>query len=194
MEEVSEVSTEAVSEAELSLIERAKANPEHFTEIYDIYLDQIYRYFYVRTSHKETAEDLTSQTFLQAFAALPRYEPRGLPLGAWLFKIAHNLLVNSYRKPEPYGLDQALELAGGEDILEHTDTKLSIEKIKKFIEELPDRDRDIVFMRSSADLSFAQIAEVIDISEGAARTAYHRAIQKLISLANDTPNEKIAAA
>src|SRR3989344_6835233 len=96
---------------ERKLIGAAKLNPENFATLYDFYVTSIYRYLIARTRHKETAEDLTSQTFLQAFKAFPNYEVRGLPFGAWLFKIAKNLLINNSKRPESLALETADTLA-----------------------------------------------------------------------------------
>jgi RNA polymerase sigma-70 factor (ECF subfamily) len=167
---------------ELKLIESAKKDPEQFAKLYDHYVASVYRYFFARVGHKELAEDLTSQTFLQALAAIPRFRSNGLPLGPWLFKIAHNLLVNSYRTKKNLPLDEAVNVADKTDMVEQTDRALNIALLQSLMDQLSERDRDIVSLRAFSDLSFEQIAEVLEISNSAARTAYHRAVQKLTNL------------
>lgn len=163
---------------EEQLVADAKANPEKFALLYDKYLTPVYRYFLIRTGHKETAEDLSSQTFLKAVEAFPKYEMRA-PFGAWLFTIAHNLLMTCYRKLPPLPLDYAEQMAASGNIAEDLDNKLMREKLAGLIAGLPERDKQIVLLRTASDLSFEQISEVLNISSGAARTAYHRAVQKL---------------
>ena|SRR3989344_5099812 len=168
--------------SDLAAIAAAKNNPEAFALLYDKYLTPVYRYFLVRVSHVETAEDLSSQTFLQAFKAFARYEPRGQIFGTWLFTIAHNILVNNYRKPSTRALDEAGDLASGQNIENEVAGQLAREQLRALLNSLNMRDREIVTLRSADDLSFLQIAEVLQISETAARTAYHRAVQKLASI------------
>lgn len=163
-----------------NLVAEAKARPERFALLYDKYLTPVYRYFLVRTGHKETAEDLSSQTFLKAVEAFPRYETRA-PFGAWLFTIARNLLMTNYRKLPPLPLDYAEQMSAGGDLTEDLDKKMVREKLAKLISELPERDKQIVLLRTASELSFDEISAALNISSGAARTAYHRAVQKLTS-------------
>ena len=75
---------------ELSLIDRAKTDPEAFGQLYEIYVDRIYSYIYYRTGSHADAEDLTARTFFRALDSIGRYVHRGLPFSAWLYRIAHN--------------------------------------------------------------------------------------------------------
>jgi RNA polymerase sigma-70 factor, ECF subfamily len=80
-----------------SLAVRAAGEPAAFAELYDRYLPRVYRYAYRRLGSHSDAEDLAAQTFQRALEAIGRYEERGLPFGAWLFRIAHNLIVDRRR-------------------------------------------------------------------------------------------------
>jgi RNA polymerase sigma-70 factor (ECF subfamily) len=82
---------------ERELVERAKRDPEAFGLLYERYVAQIYRYLYYRTGNPQDAEDLTARTFYRALEHLPRYQERGLPFAAWLYRIAHNIVVNWQR-------------------------------------------------------------------------------------------------
>ena len=83
-----------MGEPEEKLVERAKENPEAFSVLYERYVDQIYQYIFYRTGNRYDAEDLTAKTFYRALANLKRYRYRGLPFSAWLYRIAHNHVVD----------------------------------------------------------------------------------------------------
>ncbi len=174
--------------SDLDLIMAAKEDPEAFVALYDKYLTPVYRYFLARVSHVETAEDLTSQTMLQAFRAFARYEPKNKIFGAWLFTIAHNILVNNYRKPKTLPIEEVYDLAQPDSLVEEVDLNLSRAQLVSMIDKLPARDKEILMLRSFDDLSFNQIGQVLNISETAARTAYHRAVQKLASRYQENMN------
>src|SRR5919201_385241 len=79
------------------LAERAKTSSDAFGALYDRHVRRIYSYIYYRIGQRAEAEDLTERVFMQALENLPRYEFRGAPFSAWLFRIAHNLVANWHR-------------------------------------------------------------------------------------------------
>ncbi len=95
--ESSPARSDGPSSDERELIERAKRDPEAFDLLYERYVAQIYRYLYYRTGNSQDAEDLTARTFYRALEHLHRYQERGLPFTAWLYRIAHNIVVNWQR-------------------------------------------------------------------------------------------------
>lgn len=74
-----------------------EGNRRAFGELYDRYVERIYNYVYYRTSNPRDAEDLTERVFFRAIRHIENYEDRGLPISAWLYRIAHNLVANWYR-------------------------------------------------------------------------------------------------
>src|ERR1700694_4858242 len=89
----------AVKTLDEALIRRARdLDPGALAEIYERFLDGIYRYVYARVGHQADAEDLTEQVFLKMVDAIPLYRPRGVPFASWLYRIAHNLVVDRYRR------------------------------------------------------------------------------------------------
>ena len=86
---------------EQTLIAAAKANPQNFGAIYDLYFDRIYAYAYNHTGQHADAEDVTAQAFKQAFENLGRFEWRGVPFGAWLYRITSNIITGQLRKLAP---------------------------------------------------------------------------------------------
>ncbi|HLB75918.1 MAG TPA: sigma-70 family RNA polymerase sigma factor, partial [Candidatus Dormibacteraeota bacterium] len=84
---------------EVALLKRAKAlEPGALAEIYERHIDSIYRYIYIRLRNQADAEDLTGQVFLKMIDALPGYRLQGVPFSTWLYRIAHNLVVDRYRR------------------------------------------------------------------------------------------------
>lgn len=160
------------------LIGRARADRQWFTALYQRYLNQIYLYCYVRLGSREAAEDATSEVFLKALAGLDAW--RGGAVAAWLFRIAHNVVIDVYRQrhsrtdieeadtladPTPIAEDAAVEQAGYEDL-------------RAALEMLPTDQRTVLELQFTG-WSGAQIAEALQRSPGAVRMLRLRAIERL---------------
>ena len=99
---------------ERELVDAAKASREHFGLLYDRYVAQVYRYAYARTDSHHDAEDVTSETFRRALEHIGGYVWQGKPFGAWLYRIAANVIIDRRRVERPREpFEQALELADG---------------------------------------------------------------------------------
>src|SRR3989442_4069528 len=85
-------------EAEQRLIQSSQRNPRRFAQLYDRYFDRIYSFALTRTGNRAAAEDVTADTFRQAFENLPRFQWRGVPFSAWLFRIAANAAADYYQR------------------------------------------------------------------------------------------------
>src|SRR6266496_2812120 len=88
----------AQADAERLLIEEAQKDSARFAELYENNFDRVYAYIARRVSDRNDAEDLTSEVFHQALAGLPRFEWRGVPFAAWLFKIASNAIIDRSKR------------------------------------------------------------------------------------------------
>jgi len=171
---------------EAALVEQARDDPDAFAQLYDRYVDRIYRYGFRRLSRHEDAEDLTAQTFRRALEGLPEYEWRGLPFGAWLFRIAHNLVVDRRRVGNaPLSLDRLTE--GGfepsERLAEGPDACLveqeAADEAWAAVAALPPLQRRAVTLRFGRDLSHAEVGVIIGRSEAATKQLIYRAMQTL---------------
>lgn len=167
--------------AEKELIERAKADREAFFSIYDSYFKKIYNYAYYRTMNQSEAEEITSQTFLLALEGIENYEYRGVPLGVWLYRIASNVLVDLYRKKNKTLIleERELEAAGEEQpeaILVGKDEKRELAQLLK---KLPPLQQQAVILRYIQELSYKEISEVMEKSEGAVKQLLHRGLTTL---------------
>jgi RNA polymerase sigma-70 factor (ECF subfamily) len=169
--------------AELSdgeLVKHAQADPGAFAALYSRYLDSVYHYCYRRLGGREAAEDATSQIFIQALAALPKFSDRGSLFRAWLFRIAHNVVVDQYRLGRPAStLEFGEELTDRgptvEDLAVHADQS---HRLRRAIEQLPDRQRQVVELRL-AGLTGPEIGDVLGCKARTVDVAQFRAVARL---------------
>ena len=160
-----------------------------FTELYRAHLRDVYSYAYYRIGNHHDAEDLTEQTFLQAYRHFERAqrESQGRPLRPWLIRIAHNLAANLYRdrsrKPQTPIQDTGLLSATHttEDLVEGRD---ELARILEGIDELPDDRREALIMRFALGMDNREIARAMGRSPGATKVLIHRAIKQLEEIVN----------
>ncbi|MDP6606499.1 MAG: sigma-70 family RNA polymerase sigma factor [Dehalococcoidia bacterium] len=162
----------------------ARDDGSAFSGLYETYVNRVYHYLLGRTSSQSEAEELTSRTFLNAFANLDRYRARGSGFSSWLMAIAHNLLVNWYRdrgrRPPTAPLDEALDAPadapGPESSLERTE---SIRQVRTAVEGLaPDRQQ-LIALKYVDGLSNSQIGRIMGRTEGAVKSLHHRTLRQL---------------
>lgn len=170
-------------ENEYKIIREAqKGKSEHFGLLYDHYSPQIYRFIYIKVSHKQEAEDLTHEVFLSAWKNIENYNYKGLPFSSWLYQIARNRVIDFYRtRKQALSIDQVSENAFSEnqDLDQIIDKEASISKVKESIKKLAEDYQNIIILRFIEDLSTSEISKVINKSEGAIRIMQYRAIRKL---------------
>ena len=155
-----------------------------FSELYRAHLRDVYSYAYYRVGNHHDAEDLTEQTFLQAYRHFERAlrESDGRPLRPWLIRIAHNLAANLYRdrsrKPQT-PIDDTTMLSAThttEDLVEGRD---ELARILKGVEQLPDDRREALIMRFALGMDNREIARAMGRTDGATKVLIHRAIKQL---------------
>lgn len=167
---------------ERQLVNKAKSgNPDAFAELYDAYVDRIYRYIYFRVSDDVTAEDLTSQVFLNAWESLDRYQVGNSPYLALLFTIARNLVIDHYRvKKETVDFDAMIQAkAGGPDPDEEVQSRFEMQAIRTALQFLTEEQQQVLVLRFVTGLSTEEIAKLMDKREGAIRALQMRALQAL---------------
>jgi RNA polymerase sigma-70 factor (ECF subfamily) len=155
-----------------------------FSELYRAHLKDVYSYSYYRVGNHHDAEDLTTQTFLQAYRHFERAqrESHGRPLRPWLIRIAHNLAANLYRdrsrKPQTH-LDESMPVATvhtTEDLVEGRD---ELARILEGVQKLPDDRREALIMRFALGMDNREIARALGRTDGATKVLIHRAIRQL---------------
>jgi RNA polymerase sigma-70 factor (ECF subfamily) len=172
-----------LSEPEEKLIERAQDDPEAFGVLYEKYVDQIYQYIFYRTGNRCDAEDLTARTFYKALANLKRYQYRGLPFSAWLYRIAHNLVANWHRdRKRRAGIpldDLAMVSKERESAEALVESNERAEVLREAILELPPERQELLVLKYTTELTNSEIGKVMGRSEGAVKALYHRTLAAL---------------
>ena len=171
----------ALAYPELDLVERAKRDPRHFGALYDRHFQRVYRFVYSRVGEQIAAEDVTSEVFMKALKALPRYQYTGRPFAAWLYQIAVNAITDRFRTLSPsQTIDdfRNLPVAGPslDDLAAHRD---EVGRIWALVEALPALQRTALVLKFREDLKIGEIAVVMHKSPGAVKLLIHRGIARL---------------
>ena len=157
---------------------------EAFSQLYRAHLRDVYSYSYYRVGNHHDAEDLTEQTFLQAYRHFERAqrESEGRPLRPWLIRIAHNLAANYYRdrsrRPQT-NIDDAGALSTPHTTEGLVQDRDDLARILRGVQQLPDDRREALIMRFALGMDNREIARALGRSEGATKVLIHRAIKQL---------------
>ncbi|MBL8147334.1 MAG: sigma-70 family RNA polymerase sigma factor [Anaerolineae bacterium] len=175
----------ALPDAEL--VELAKGGRrEAFGELYERYAEKIYSYIYFRTGNHHDAEDLAARVFFRAMAHIESYTERGVPFQAWLYRIAHNLVANWHRdqgRRRIIPLDEFIASNIKSDLPDkQAEESEEREALKHAINRLPEERRQLLALKFVDGLSNVEIGEIMDRTEGAIKSLYHRT---LIALRDD---------
>jgi RNA polymerase sigma-70 factor (ECF subfamily) len=161
----------------------AKDDTEAFGELYTRYIKKIYNYVYYRTGNHHDAEDLTSRVFFRALAHISNYQDRGVPFSAWLYRIAHNLVANWHRdrdRRKIIPLDDYLASDGESNVPESVaETREETEFLLQSIRDLPEDRQQLLILKFVERLSNAEIGVIMDRTEGAIKSLYHRTLLSL---------------
>jgi RNA polymerase sigma-70 factor (ECF subfamily) len=172
------------------LVEWAKDDSTAFGVLYERYVQKIYNYVYYRTGNHHDAEDLTSRVFYRALAHITQYTDRGVPFSAWLYRIAHNLVANWHRdrgRQKVVPLDEYMASSFRSDAPEAMTESLEEEEILlQSIRELPEERQQLLVLKFVEHLSNAEIGEIMNRTEGAIKSLYHRT---LLSLRGDLEDD-----
>ena len=173
--------------ADPDLVELAKANHrEAFGELYERYAEKIYSYVYFRTGNHHDAEDLTARVFFRAMAHIESYTERGVPFQAWLYRIAHNLVANWHRdqgRRRVIPLDEFIASSMKSDAPDRqAEESEEREALMRAIRRLPEERQQLLTLKFVDGLSNVEIGEIMDRTEGAIKSLYHRT---LIALRDD---------
>jgi len=161
------------------LVLAAKEDLKAFSLIYEKYREDMYNYFFHRTDkNSRVAEDLVQETFYRAMKYLDRFTPGNASYKTYLTRIAHNLLVNHYRKQESVTLSSTDESAQS-NVEQEQDALFSLEQLWKMVSALSATEQDVLKMKYKEELSVREIADVLGKSENAVKLHLSRARKKL---------------
>jgi RNA polymerase sigma-70 factor (ECF subfamily) len=167
---------------ESDLIARAKRGDEAaIGQLYRQYAPGIYGYIASRVGDPALAEDLTSEAFLCALEGLPRFEYRGISISAWLYRIAHDRMVDHFRRQArrpTVPLDDSASPVHDE-LDREVDAHLRLEQLNRAIERLTAEQHQVVLLRFVAGLKLSEIAYVMDKSTAAVKMLQLRALTRL---------------
>jgi RNA polymerase sigma-70 factor (ECF subfamily) len=171
----------SVQEEQGLVLRAQKQDGEAFAKLYERYFNKIYRYTSLRIGDRTEAEDITQQVFLKAIKSLSSFKWRNVPFGAWLFRIAHNQVVDHLRKRErrPSVDVEEVELQADDDPQRFTEKSLEMEMVLKAAKELTAAQQQVILLRFAAELSVAEVSLVMNRSQGAVKALQHSAIAAL---------------
>ena len=163
------------------LLERTKEyDLEALVQIHDRYYPKVHNYIYFRVGDGTVAEDLASEVFLKMLEALKSAKGWKVSLSAWLYRIAHNVVVDYYRqrREDTFPLQESptalLEMPS-----EAVERNLSFEQLREAIAELTDEQQQVIALRFAEGLDIIEVARVLGKSEGAIKSLQHRALASL---------------
>ena len=167
---------------EQSLVHRAqRGDKEAFTQLYESHFDKIYRYVVLRIGNKTEAEDVTQQVFLKALQSIRSFKWKGIPFSAWLFRIAHNLVVDYLRKVKKVVItpldESSVKSDSNPQLL--VEQRLDIEQLISATKRLTRAQREVISLRFAGELSVTESAKAMGKSEGAVKALQHSAIVAL---------------
>src|SRR5438309_8770546 len=160
------------------LIEAAQKDPRRFGDLYEVNFARVYAFVASRVHDRDAAQDLTSDVFHKALANLSRFEWRGVPFAAWLFRIATNAIFDHWKRAAKQtdfaGFDYPSEVSPRE--VEEMEQR---GRLFKLVDRLPEDQRRVIVLRFAEDKSIREVAHEISRSEGAVKQLQFRALQNL---------------
>ena len=169
-------------------IEPTRAKEARLASLYEEYYDRIAHYVYVRIGDKSEAEDIASEVFLKALESLRTYEERGLPMQAWLFKIARNMVVDHLRKATKYKTIpiETVEINDESDPQKTAETNIEMEKVAIAMQQLTDEQKEVIQLRFFGGLNSREVSVLLNKSDGAVREMQRAALEKLRGLLSES--------
>lgn len=166
---------------ELQLIRAAFRNPFAFGELYKLYVQPVFRYLLSRVGNQAEAEDLTAQTFLAAFEAFSRFNPKHR-FAPWLFTIAHHKAMDHFRQQRNLtALEEAASVGNAEDHLGGIIASEEANALSILIKALPEAEQELLRLRFLAAMSFSEMGEFLNRNEDAVKKSVYRLLARLQS-------------
>ncbi len=167
----------------MSAVKETVSARETFAELYEEYLDKVFRYIQYRVNNMQLAEDLTSTVFEKALTNFSRYSSDKASFSTWIFSIARNVVIDCYRvngKTQAVSLEEATDRPSGD--LSPEEELLKREELKRLqvcLAELSQEEQEIIRLKFGAELNNRQIAKMLGLSESNVGTKLYRGVKKL---------------
>jgi RNA polymerase sigma-70 factor (ECF subfamily) len=178
------------------LASRAKTDRDAFGLLYERHVAAIYRYVYYRVGSMEDAEDLTARVFARALKHVHNYNDRGVPFTAWLYRIAHNVVANFHRDNSRHPavpLEEVDEMRSHQqhdedsDHDQRIDSERERERLLRAIRLLPEERQHLIVLKFVEQMQNAEIGQIMNRSEGAIKSLYHRTLLQLREIMDEMP-------
>jgi RNA polymerase sigma-70 factor (ECF subfamily) len=169
---------------ENQLVQAAQHNPRRFAALYERYYEQIFYFIYKRVSQEDICADICSEVFLKAMKNLKKYQFRGVPFSAWLYRIAINE-VNQFFRTNKHQRSISLESTQVGEMMEEAEAPRDEHSLQQMIQALPllkEADLQMVELRFFEQLPFKQVADILGITENNAKVRMYRILGKLRKL------------
>jgi RNA polymerase sigma-70 factor (ECF subfamily) len=169
--------------------ELSRPDADALSELFELYYDRIARYIASRVGNRQTAEDMAGDVFVRVVESFGSYQERGLSVQAWLFRIAHNLVIDHYRRNarrHTVPIEDAAELVGALSPSGEVELRLSMERVNEMIEHLNPGQQEVIALRFVGGLSAEEAGTVMGRTPGAIRELQRTALKALRALLGPT--------
>jgi len=169
------------AEAGKEIAETREQNEERLVNLYDEYYDKIAHYAFLHIGSRTEAEDLAGEVFLKALKSVGAYQERGTPMQAWLFRIAHNLVVDHLRKAAKRKIVplDTVQIESDANPITIAEKNIELEKVTRVMEQLTQEQREVLSLRFFGGLTSKEAGCILNKSSGAVREMQRAAIEKL---------------
>ena len=168
---------------EQSLVRRAQqGDQEALTQLYEANFDKIYRYVALKIGDRFEAEDITQQVFINAIKSISSFKWQGTSFSAWLYRIAHNQIVDYLRRKTKRPMvprEKAATKSSSEDPSATAELNVDIARVAAAAKQLTKAQQEVISLRFASELSITEVAEAMGKSEGAIKALQHSAIHSL---------------
>ena len=164
---------------------RSEAGAEVLAGLYEHYYDRVLRYIISRVSNRDTAQDLAGDVFVRAVESFGSYKDKGVPVQAWLFRIAHNLVIDHYRRSshrQSTPIDEAMQIAGASDPEAEVEHSITMQQVRAMMQRLNPAQQEVIALRFMGGLSAEEAGQVMGRTSGAIRELQRTALKALRAL------------
>ena len=160
------------------LVQAAQKDPGRFSDLYELNFDRVYAFILRRVQNRQVAEDLTSEVFHKALAALPGFDWRGIPFAAWLMRIASNVVTDQWKRSAK---EELVEDPPEQSVSPDFDDFEQRAQLFQLVEALPADQRRVIVLRFAEEKNIRDIAQELKKSEGAVKQLQFRGLEALRS-------------
>lgn len=172
------------AEVDMGKIEARRQNEARLAGLFDEYYDKIARYAFVRIRNRTEAEDIAAEVFSKALNSLESYKQQGIPMQAWLFRIAHNLVVDHFRKmtkKKTIPVD-SVQIESVTDPVRTAEANIELARVNEALEQLTPAQREVIRLRFFGGFTSKEVGQILNKGDGAVREMQRAATQSLRNL------------